>query len=1563
MKLYDIQRIFLDHIHSLDADQRKIFGTNLINALNREIQMVKETLPPPAANEAPYSDAQLMGQQIPLIRDFAAKLENGDYSVDGPEVDALLQEDLAELCRDLNTEDKAEENSVFYRILIASRDPEAFARHELPDDAQYEIDRKGMERSVFFDRRPELETALGGRTLLQPDEIERKRAENRDARKAYAQRVAAILKKIYAGQNTKKARDSATDKAKSLFSSVAYNIGLKYRTGVDLATEVSHWLNRAGRAGLDNQGNANDVEALNRALTEAAEKIADADLYMQFERQLNGIEHYLDTGDVSQLDPDHGLVFQTRAVNQICQEAHSHADDIVARRRVAGRKSPEEIAELMFQGYLNLRGDRLARMAYLASANELGRSPFLKDDHLYGEALSVFIHRLIRYECWRDGAPDAEKYKQFVRDMAEFRFDIGVKLGEYQVFDEESIGISQISDNYSNFQASDFIQDMEEIATRLHLPLHIALQAGYMTLMKNSPEHAAKRSAFIRKEKDIPFADPAENRKKELFSEKLRDTGFLAAAGRATNLINVLGDAVFVDERDAGDIRNALAAMNKAIEEGLPAGNRDSAQSFTNQLREYSGLLDKAASDPLRMRNHEVNRMYTLQEALRKACVKYIEGSEQNPAPAEGDIFRDCIFAAFQVLRRSYWHEERTVMEREEPTAAQRIEREQAQIAARGGSPAGVQVARILAARQIAESVRGSRARLDERRVNPRELNETTAALISSRSFQSFMQQHANDPALLAAVTPPRHGGRLEDMFKGHILNLPAGQLPDSPYFARYMPAGADRIKVLRRQIRAMQRQPDAEALAKAAAEILVLRKACHAYGDDTKPLSAPVPVAVLRKIEALANNAAFRQLLSAQGGANLAANGLGRRLEERIFNAYQENRGNIDIPFLNTCTVNGRIGEICRDDALRLQNTLREAMASGDDETVAKVRQQYFTLMSELIALDEVAHAGSRDARIPWETVNQKISGIRGVKAYQSVMENVNADIMLSDLVNLTQDAELLDGDGVVAAMQTLEKNHRPWKNAADRINDEMRQIKATERLFLQQAAANRETLIRQYMNEAAQRDRELNRPAASRKQLRSDAEKRWEKMIYTRIAVEEKGHYARMLAAEQLAGGDANSKMSFRELQEMAGELERNQTVRDFLNSFQNDPKALHELSAKGDGAFQKAFRDYLLNLPANGLENCEVLSCFMPTYLERIEVLKKQEALAKEEELRAVRQADALQRKADAAVAGYCRANNMAYRVAHHRAAAEDSILRAADDADGKEADHVALNAQDQEARKTRSAIQEARRAQLQAIEARENHALTSRRAAAEIIALRNMAHAGRKEKSRLEQPISADGAISLLEKTNDLNNSAAFQELLTDGVREALQSGNGGEMYLRLAERCDQKLNNLREDERNREGQYRAIRDILKSNTVGARLKEIRELEAWNLSRQLENAQEAHNEKAVAAVAESYKKLLVEVIVLNGVSQNGGADQAMNHKSIDRTIEQSEKNESFIRMTRNLNAEKLSEALNSLQNDDIQRFLTRQAAANAEHANAAVPQGGNQPQNPVAQGAQPGLQLPN
>ena len=81
--------------------------------------------------------------------------------------------------------------------------------------------------------------------------------------------------------------------------------------------------------------------------------------------------------------------------------------------------------------------------------------------------------------------------------------------------------------------------------------------------------------------------------------------------------------------------------------------------------------------------------------------------------------------------------------------------------------------------------------------------------------------------------------------------------------------------------------------------------------------------------------------------------------------------------------------------------------------------------------------------------------------------------------------------------------------------------------------------------------------------------------------------------------------------------------------------------------------------------------------------------------------------------------------------------------------------------------------------------------------------------------------------------------------------------------------------------------------------------------------------------------------------------------MNHRNIARAIERSGGDQNFVRMTRNLNAAKLSTELTSLHQDETAQFLARQAQ-NLENANVQQPVHPNQPQDAVhdLDPAQPG-----
>ncbi len=112
----------------------------------------------------------------------------------------------------------------------------------------------------------------------------------------------------------------------------------------------------------------------------------------------------------------------------------------------------------------------------------------------------------------------------------------------------------------------------------------------------------------------------------------------------------------------------------------------------------------------------------------------------------------------------------------------------------------------IMAARQLANSDRGKVAKLKAAVLDPADIDDRVEEMKQDPAFQSFIAKIKNDPdsykkAFLAGQATPGHGGKLDDMFKEHMLNLPPGFLPNTKLHERYMPTAKARIESIKKQL------------------------------------------------------------------------------------------------------------------------------------------------------------------------------------------------------------------------------------------------------------------------------------------------------------------------------------------------------------------------------------------------------------------------------------------------------------------------------------------------------------------------------------------------------------------------------------------------------------------------------------------------------------------------------------------------------------------------------------------------------------------------------------------
>lgn len=121
---------------------------------------------------------------------------------------------------------------------------------------------------------------------------------------------------------------------------------------------------------------------------------------------------------------------------------------------------------------------------------------------------------------------------------------------------------------------------------------------------------------------------------------------------------------------------------------------------------------------------------------------------------------------------------------------------------------------------------------------DPEKLSEIGDKL--RRNIQQVEKKLNDDPkAMEKAVSAAKsgHGGALDDLFRKHVKELPAGSLSNNPLLARYMPTVKERIEFLQTHL-----PEDTGKVDKYVAEIIALRNLVHAERGKKSSLDKPIP-------------------------------------------------------------------------------------------------------------------------------------------------------------------------------------------------------------------------------------------------------------------------------------------------------------------------------------------------------------------------------------------------------------------------------------------------------------------------------------------------------------------------------------------------------------------------------------------------------------------------------------------------------------------------------------------------------------------------------------------------
>ena len=151
-------------------------------------------------------------------------------------------------------------------------------------------------------------------------------------------------------------------------------------------------------------------------------------------------------------------------------------------------------------------------------------------------------------------------------------------------------------------------------------------------------------------------------------------------------------------------------------------------------------------------------------------------------------------------------------------------------------------VLRIMAARQLADSDRGSSEKLKKAVFTGAEVEMRVDEMKNDPMFKQFLEDVKSDRNLYnklikAASSKSGHGGKLDDIYKEYVKNLPARNLYNTRINERYMPTVKERIEILQNKAKNEKNLPE-----EAAAEIVVLRNLSRAEIGKAKTLDKKIP-------------------------------------------------------------------------------------------------------------------------------------------------------------------------------------------------------------------------------------------------------------------------------------------------------------------------------------------------------------------------------------------------------------------------------------------------------------------------------------------------------------------------------------------------------------------------------------------------------------------------------------------------------------------------------------------------------------------------------------------------
>ena len=377
---------------------------------------------------------------------------------------------------------------------------------------------------------------------------------------------------------------------------------------------------------------------------------------------------------------------------------------------------------------------------------------------------------------------------------------------------------------------------------------------------------------------------------------------------------------------------------------------------------------------------------------------------------------------------------------------------------------------RIMAAREMADSVRNDKDKLVKYHTNAEDIEKRAKEMKNDPTFRKYLATLRDDPAKMKAAIAAAtkgHGGGLDDMFKDFVKHQPAGELENPAILKRYMPTVKERIEILQKDkerfddlteqynsvheklvkiqnkyadksistsvgndIKRLQAQRDnleqqrqAFPLGNLASEILVLRNMVHANRDKKSSLDKPIPVtdskqgSLVNKVEEMNRPTLMRQ----DEVTKLITKGHGGEMVEKAreladnenYRALDQDLKDRHLEVLKENTIEAHLPKISRE-ANTLATQIRKAMDEGDD--VKELVEQGKKLLAETFIIDskirEKEHNniddGLKKKDMPWTAIeNMQKNGPESNDTFKTLIGNVYPETICDHLELLSEGHE----------------------------------------------------------------------------------------------------------------------------------------------------------------------------------------------------------------------------------------------------------------------------------------------------------------------------------------------------------------------------------------------------------------------------------------------------------------------------------------------------------------------------------------------------------------------------